>query len=50
MILDNFTAYDLQLMISDEPLGFFRNPQAGLPAQAANDNDGDKPQTVNQKN
>jgi hypothetical protein len=38
MVIDNFTSYDLQWMISDKALGFFRAPQTSQPVNVANDN------------
>lgn len=39
MVIDNFTSYDLQLMISDKAMSFFRTPQPVQPVDIANDND-----------
>ncbi len=38
MVVDNFTAFDLQWMISDKAMGFFRTPQSTQPVNVANDN------------
>ena len=51
MVIDNFTSYDLQWMISDKALSFFRVSQPVQPVNVANDNmsDAGNTQLTNKK-
>ncbi len=48
MVIDNFTQFDFDWMVSSKPIGFFRTPEESQPLAAANDNDGEKKQPVKQ--